>query len=523
MSDKQRGEDWSKVSGNKESTAAKDKGADPTLERQGQSGRSGQSVQGSRPGAAPGLGRPGKQGPIKPAEPTVSRPGGFGRTGRPTGADPTVTRPGRPGFGQAAGADPTVVRPAKSGAAGRPGTDPAVARPARPGQTGRPLPVVNRPHSPAGQSTSGPTGPKPSSAGKPAPRPASSAQEPPAVPSPAAAEKNEGANAPAEESAKGSGKKLFGRLAAGAASKLGGIAKGSEELRERLQSVTGNAEDLAETATEDADPKVTDVVASVAFAPKQTEPEKKPEPVKKAESSPKSASSADTAPQPQAATPTPQSAQLPPIKVTDAAGVSAAAGKAAVAAGAAAAAKPATAATASLTSAPPTSTPAAGAAATRTTGGTPAASSAAETKPETKPASGSASRPSGSSGSRRTRKARLRITRIDPWSVMKTSLMFAVAFGIMSWVATYVVWSILLASGLFDSINNVLNTALSNPDSTSSFRLQDIITTERVLGYTALFAVLNVVIITALSTLFSFLYNLAASVLGGLEVTLAED
>lgn len=106
---------------------------------------------------------------------------------------------------------------------------------------------------------------------------------------------------------------------------------------------------------------------------------------------------------------------------------------------------------------------------------------------------------------------------------MKTSLMFAVAFGIMSWVATYVVWSILLASGLFDSINNVLNTALSNPDSTSSFRLQDIITTERVLGYTALFAVLNVVIITALSTLFSFLYNLAASVLGGLEVTLAED
>ena len=126
-------------------------------------------------------------------------------------------------------------------------------------------------------------------------------------------------------------------------------------------------------------------------------------------------------------------------------------------------------------------------------------------------------------GGRRTRKARLRLTRIDPWSVMKTSLLFSVAFGIMAWVATYVLWSVILASGLFDSLNNILNTALSNPENPTSFRLQDIITTQRVLGYAALFGVLNVVIMTALATLFSFLYNLSATVLGGLEVTLAED
>lgn len=126
-------------------------------------------------------------------------------------------------------------------------------------------------------------------------------------------------------------------------------------------------------------------------------------------------------------------------------------------------------------------------------------------------------------GGRRTRKARLRLTRIDPWSVMKTSLLFSVAFGIMAWVATYVLWSVILASGLFDSLNNILNTALSNPENPTSFRLQEIITTQRVLGYAALFGVLNVVIMTALATLFSFLYNLSATVLGGLEVTLAED
>ena len=43
------------------------------------------------------------------------------------------------------------------------------------------------------------------------------------------------------------------------------------------------------------------------------------------------------------------------------------------------------------------------------------------------------------------------------------------------------------------------------------------------LGITALVAVINVVITTALGTLAAFLYNLSANILGGLELTLAED
>lgn len=40
------------------------------------------------------------------------------------------------------------------------------------------------------------------------------------------------------------------------------------------------------------------------------------------------------------------------------------------------------------------------------------------------------------SNPRRTRKARLRVARVDPWSVMKTVFLFSIAFGIMAWVAT---------------------------------------------------------------------------------------
>lgn len=43
------------------------------------------------------------------------------------------------------------------------------------------------------------------------------------------------------------------------------------------------------------------------------------------------------------------------------------------------------------------------------------------------------------------------------------------------------------------------------------------------MGFTTIFAVANVVILTALGTIFAFLYNLSANILGGLELTLAED
>ncbi len=125
--------------------------------------------------------------------------------------------------------------------------------------------------------------------------------------------------------------------------------------------------------------------------------------------------------------------------------------------------------------------------------------------------------------SRRTRKARLRLARIDPWSVMKTSFLFSIAFGIMFWFATYVVWSVFGASGLLDAVNSILQSVLSNPNDQTQVRIEDFVNTNKVLGVAALIAVINVVLLTALGTLTAFLYNLSATILGGLELTLAED
>ena len=159
----------------------------------------------------------------------------------------------------------------------------------------------------------------------------------------------------------------------------------------------------------------------------------------------------------------------------------------------------------------------------------PAAEESSAAKTQELPAAAAAaaapaSRPNTSSSSaRRTRKARLRLSRIDPWSVMKTSFLFSIAFGIMFWVATYVLWSIVQSSGLFDAINKVLVDILSSPQDQTPIRIEDYVNTNKVLGISGVLAVVNVVIMTALGTVFAFLYNLAANVIGGLELTLAED
>jgi hypothetical protein len=127
------------------------------------------------------------------------------------------------------------------------------------------------------------------------------------------------------------------------------------------------------------------------------------------------------------------------------------------------------------------------------------------------------------SSARRTRKARLRLSRVDPWSVMKTSFLFSIAFGIMFWIATSVLWYVITSSGLFDAINAAIVNIISNPGNTETWRIEDYINGNKVLGIAALLAVINVVISTALGTLAAFLYNLSANILGGLELTLAED
>ena len=165
--------------------------------------------------------------------------------------------------------------------------------------------------------------------------------------------------------------------------------------------------------------------------------------------------------------------------------------------------------------------PVAEATATVTAAAAPAAAKPAAGAVPTRPRTGRVRTAGGTV--RPARKARLRVARLDPWSVMKVSLMFSIAVGIVLFVAVALLWSVIEASGALQTLQDTLNALLGNPDGSGTVQVSAFIDRWRVLGFTAIVSGINVILLTALATLGAFLYNLSSSVLGGLEVTLAED
>ncbi|KJY39713.1 membrane protein [Streptomyces katrae] len=122
----------------------------------------------------------------------------------------------------------------------------------------------------------------------------------------------------------------------------------------------------------------------------------------------------------------------------------------------------------------------------------------------------------------RTRKARLRVAKADPWSVMKVSFLLSIALGVCTIVASAVLWMVMDAMGIFSTVGGTISEATGSNEG-NGFDLQSFLSLPRVLIFTSVIAVIDVVLMTALATLGAFIYNLSAGFVGGVELTLAED
>lgn len=165
-------------------------------------------------------------------------------------------------------------------------------------------------------------------------------------------------------------------------------------------------------------------------------------------------------------------------------------------------------------------------AAARTTGaagGSAAAASAGRSRAEESPA-GSAP-PTASRKGRRTgpRRVRLTIQRIDPWSVFKISLLVAIGLGIATVIMVAILWTVLSGMNVFNTIDAFIVQVTSGEDGASQFDLMQYIGLGRVLSLTVVFAVANVLLLTALATLSAFLYNVCSALVGGAHLTLADE
>jgi Transmembrane domain of unknown function (DUF3566) len=120
-----------------------------------------------------------------------------------------------------------------------------------------------------------------------------------------------------------------------------------------------------------------------------------------------------------------------------------------------------------------------------------------------------------------TRRVKLAIARVDPWSVMKMSFLLAVAAGIAGVVLTAVLWLILSGMGVFSDIDRVVGEI--QPSTTTAFTLMNYIGFGRVVSLSIVLGVIDIILMTALATLAAFLYNICSALVGGIQLTLTDD
>lgn len=117
------------------------------------------------------------------------------------------------------------------------------------------------------------------------------------------------------------------------------------------------------------------------------------------------------------------------------------------------------------------------------------------------------------------RRARLAVRRVDPWSVLKVTFVYALALVVVFVVAVVALYLVLTGMGVFDSVDRFL----SDISGGGGPSVGDYLSFGKVVGGAAVLGGINVVLFTALATLGAVVYNLCAALVGGVEVTLGED
>ena len=112
------------------------------------------------------------------------------------------------------------------------------------------------------------------------------------------------------------------------------------------------------------------------------------------------------------------------------------------------------------------------------------------------------------------KQVRLKLVYIDFWSTVKLSFLAGICLAIIAIVGTFLVWTVLDRTGIFDQVNSLFK----DISGAGGSNLKSILGLGQVMGFSLVVGILDVVVITALGAVFALLYNLSVKITGGLLV-----
>ena len=118
----------------------------------------------------------------------------------------------------------------------------------------------------------------------------------------------------------------------------------------------------------------------------------------------------------------------------------------------------------------------------------------------------------------KTVQANLRLTRLEPWSVIRTGFLISVSLAATIITATLIFYAVLAGLGVFDAIDQLFGDITG-----TSAGLTETFTLPVVFLGSLLTAGFEIVVTTAMAGMFAYIYNLTVPYSHGLEMTLTED
>jgi hypothetical protein len=107
------------------------------------------------------------------------------------------------------------------------------------------------------------------------------------------------------------------------------------------------------------------------------------------------------------------------------------------------------------------------------------------------------------------------IRHVDPWSVLKLSLLLFVCLWVMTMVAAVIVWTVARGSGTVDKIESFANTTLGQQD----FKFDG----DFLFRQFGLIGLILTLASTAAATVSAVVFNLISDIIGGIWITVIEE
>ena len=114
------------------------------------------------------------------------------------------------------------------------------------------------------------------------------------------------------------------------------------------------------------------------------------------------------------------------------------------------------------------------------------------------------------------KQVKLKLVHIDFWSAVRNGFFVTLAMGLATIAGFFVVWLVISTTGLFGSLNSLLNSAAGGD--AQQVDVAQTLSLPRILSFAGTLAIVNIVGGTILSGVSALIFNVIARLSGGIRV-----